>query len=292
LDKFSVILFGLTGAGNFGLKALVNSNQFEVLSVFTGKRQLNPFPYYETAPLYKLCEKHNIQCFEGLSVKDDNTYPIVKKFSPDLIVVSTFDQILPNKIIQIPKFGIINVHPSLLPQYRGANPIYWTLVNGEQKTGLTIVFIENGPVDGGRIVAQESISIDPSDTGGTLRKKLDQLSGEVLIGALSKVLIDSQNSFIKQNEDQATYFPRIKHEDYFIDLNNSAENIFNQVKALTPFPLARLIYENQIFQVTEIEWGEKKVTCGKQYSDHKIINLVCNEEILRIKVILNTQTSS
>jgi methionyl-tRNA formyltransferase len=152
LDKVRTILFGITGFGNSAVEALNKHAQIDLVAVLTSKREERPFAYYPCDHLYAM-------------VKERSTFDFIHSLSPELIVVSTFDQIITKAIIQIPKYGVINIHPSLLPRYRGATPTVWALINGEEETGVSIHFIEDETIDRGRIILQAPLKIMPEDTG-------------------------------------------------------------------------------------------------------------------------------
>ncbi len=120
-----VILFGLPGYGNNALKVLMNTSFIEVVGVFTVSKPPGPFPYYECKKLYDVAEKYEIPVYEGLKLKEEQTVQLIKDLSSDLIVVSSFNQIIPESVISIPTLGVINLHPALLPKYRGATPTVW-----------------------------------------------------------------------------------------------------------------------------------------------------------------------
>jgi len=187
-----------------------------------------------------------------LSLKDKITVEIIKNLSPDLIVVSSFNQIITQSIINIPKLGIINIHPSLLPKYRGATPTVWALLNGEKETGITIHFIENERVDCGRIISQAKLKIEPGDTDGSIRCKLAKLSEKVLIKAIRLISREGKEIFLGQNELEATCYPKRTLRDAEINLNSPFEDIVKKIRAMSPYPGAYLKYNGKRYLVRSV----------------------------------------
>jgi methionyl-tRNA formyltransferase len=208
LDRIKVILFGMTGFGNSALRVLKEASFAELIAVFTPARENGPYPYYKCNKIQDDVRKSGIPLYEGKTLKDRETYKLILSLSPDLIVVSTFRQIIPRDIISIPRLGVINIHPSLLPRYRGPTPVRWVLANKDKETGVTIHFIEDERIDAGRIISQLKLDILSGDTEGILRKKLAKLSERALSEALPLVINNSKEIFPRQNETEASYYPR------------------------------------------------------------------------------------
>lgn len=245
MDKINVLLFAMTGFGNNAFNILMKQPFINLSGVFTSKRLVTPFPYYKCEHLYKIAQKYNIPLYEGLSFKDKASVRVVKNLSPDLIVVSSFGQVIPQAVINIPKFGIINIHPSLLPKYRGATPTVWALMNGEKETGVTIHFIENEQVDCGRIILQTKLKIGANDTDGSIRCKLAKLSEKTLVRALHIIIKKGKKVFLGQNELEASYYPKRTVKDAEISLDSSFKDIVRKIRAMSPYPGARLAYNGE-----------------------------------------------
>lgn len=208
MEKVKVILFGMTGFGNNALNVFMKKPYIELIGVLAPKKQESPYPYYKCEKLHDVVIKKGIALYEGLNLKDKNNILLIESLSPDLIVVGSFNQIIPMDIISIPKLGVINVHPSLLPKYRGATPTVWALLNNEEETGVTVHFIDDEKVDSGRIISQAKLKIKPSDTDSSLRFRLAELSEEVLSDALDLIIIKGKKTFQQQDESRATYYPK------------------------------------------------------------------------------------
>ena len=219
MEKVKVILFGMTGFGNNALNVLIKKPYIELIGVLAPKKQESPYPYYKCEKLHDVLIKNGIALYEGLNLKDKNNILLIESLSPDLIVVGNFNQIIPMDIISIPKLGVINVHPSLLPKYRGATPTVWALMNNEEETGVTVHFIENEKVDSGRIVLQAKLKIKPLDTDGSLRFRLAELSEKVLSEAIDLIMTKDKKTFPQQDESRATYYPKRALKDAEINMD-------------------------------------------------------------------------
>ena len=188
------------------------------------------------SPVKQFGIDNEIEVIQPKKVKDEKIIKKIKEINPDLIVVVAYGKILPKEIIDIPKYGIINVHSSLLPKYRGASPIHSAILNGDMESGVSIMYIEEG-LDSGDVILQESCDILENDTLGTLHDKLKDLGAIVLEKAL-KLIEEGKVEATKQDESLATFVKPITKEQTKIDWSNTKEVIFNQIRGLNPFPAA------------------------------------------------------
>lgn len=249
MDKIKVLLFAMTGFGNAALKVLTRDPSVKLIGVVTPRRQNAYFPYYECEGLQEVALKSGIALYEDLTLNQNRAYQLIKTLSPILIVASSFNQIIPENVISIPKLGVINIHPSLLPKYRGATPTVWALMNGEKETGITVHFIEDERIDSGRIIIQNRLKIRPSDNDGTLRHRLAELSEKALSDALDLILTKDKNMFPLQNESEVTYYPKRMLKDAVINLNRPFKEIVNKIRAMSPYPGAYLKYNGKKYIV-------------------------------------------
>jgi methionyl-tRNA formyltransferase len=254
LDKVRTLLLGMTGFGNSAAEALNQQENVDLIAILTGKRQERPFPYYPCEHLHEMALKNGIPVHEGLRIKEKPTFDFIHSLSPDLIVVSTFTQVITKAVIQIPKFGVINIHPSLLPRYRGPTPTAWSLLNGEEETGISIHFIEDETIDSGRLIVQSRMKILPEDTDGTLRHKLAELSRAALSRAIDRVLTTDHASFPPQDESLATVFRKRTIQDAEISADRPFKEIINRIRAMTPYPGAYVMHRNLKYPVASAEF--------------------------------------
>jgi methionyl-tRNA formyltransferase len=252
LDKIKVLLLAMTGFGNNALEALLEMRSVEVVGVLMPKARTRFFPYYRCEQLQHIVKDIGISALEIDRLWDKKTKEKIRSASPDLMIVATFSKIIPQDVISIPRLGVINIHPSLLPKYRGATPTVWALINGETETGVTAHFIENEKIDSGRIISQVKLKISSSDTDGYLRYKLGRLSKKVLKKSISLVLAREKKYFLPQNETYATSYPKRTVKDAEIDMDRSFKEICNRIRAVTPYPGAKLRCNGREYIVDKI----------------------------------------
>jgi methionyl-tRNA formyltransferase len=185
-------------------------------------------------PVKVAAQELGLTIFQPKRVKDPEFIGILRTLTPEAIIVAAYGQILPKEILTLPKFGCINVHASLLPAYRGAAPINWAIIRGEQETGITIMLMDEG-MDTGAILMQESIPIGREDTAGALKEKLSSLGAKMIITALP-LLVSGKLIQVPQNGTKATMAPLLKKGDGLIDWHLSALEIHNRVRGLSPWP--------------------------------------------------------
>jgi methionyl-tRNA formyltransferase len=205
------------------------------------KRVLTPPPVKEGAV------KHGIPVFQPERLRAPEAVEQLRQIKADLIVTAAYGQILPKAILSLPAFGCINVHASLLPQYRGGAPIHRAIINGETKTGITIMYMAEG-LDTGDIISQIEIPITGEDTFGAVHDKLSEAGAHLLVKTLPALLNGSAQS-TPQNDAEASYAPNIKREDELIYWEHPAMDIYNQIRGLNPWPVAFTLLEGQVFKV-------------------------------------------
>lgn len=192
-----------------------------------------------------------LKVFEPQKLKDLTFLSILKELSPDLIVVFAYGKILPREILEIPKEGCWNIHLSLLPKYRGASPVQWTLLAGEKETGVTIMLMDEG-MDTGPILLQKRLSIEVEDNTQTLLQKLSKLS----VLALKETLKYWKEGKLKpkpQSNEGVSYAPLIKKEDGFFTFEEPAELILRKLKAFYPWPGVFTKYKGKILKIYAVE---------------------------------------
>ena len=195
------------------------------------------------SPVKKCAVANNIDVFQPEKIK--NEFEIMSEVNPDIIITCAYGQIVPESILNIPKYGCINIHASLLPKYRGAAPIQWVLLKNEEKTGVTLMYMDKG-MDTGDMIAKEEYLIKDSDTVGTLHDILSNIGVNLLKNNL-KAIINGTVLREKQNNEDATYAPMIKREDEHIDFNDNGKNIIGKIRAFNPWPLANtVINDNEV----------------------------------------------
>ncbi len=188
------------------------------------------------SPVKSWALEHDIEVFQPKKIRDEDAVDYLSKIECDIAVVAAFGQILPKSILDMPRFGCINVHASLLPKYRGAAPIQWAILNGEKKSGVTIMQMGEGLDDGDMLLTREVI-LDGTETGGSLFDDLAQLGGKAVVEALELIEQGSINP-VKQDESAATHVSMINKELGRINWSDAAERIERYVRGLNPWPSA------------------------------------------------------
>ena len=189
------------------------------------------------APSVKVCAlAHGVQIFQPDSIRTDDVIERLRTWRPDLIVVTAYGRILPDAVLALPRGGCINVHASLLPEYRGAAPIQWAIARGETRTGVTIMQI-NEKMDAGDILLQKAIALKSDETGGSLHDTLAGLGAHALVDAI-RGLKTGRLTAVPQDERAATYAPRLCKEDGEVDWSRSSVQIERRVRAFHPWPSA------------------------------------------------------
>lgn len=202
-------------------------------------------------PIKRLAEQYQIPVLQPEKVRTKAMVQTLREFTPDLIVVVAYGQILPETILQIPAHGCINVHASLLPKYRGAAPIHWAIMRGETETGITTMFMDKG-MDTGDMLVQHAMPIQEDDTAGTLHEKLAELGAETLLETLTQLEAGDLQR-LPQNHDAATYAPMLKKEDGKIDWQEHALTIIRKVRGLDPWPGAYTSYQGRIVKLLQVQ---------------------------------------
>jgi len=202
-----------------------------------------------TPPPVKIwAEKHNIKYLQPEKF-DESFIDQLKKKNNDLFIIVAYGKILPEKLINLPKLGSINIHYSLLPKYRGASPVESAILNGDTETGITIQKMEL-KMDSGPIIAKEIIEISPNEKAPELRKKLTKIGGELLIKTLP-LIIENKIKIISQDEAQATYCKKIKKENGLINLNDNPIKNYNKFLAYYNWPRTFFFKNNKRIIITD-----------------------------------------
>ena len=231
--KNSIIFFGTP---DFAVKSLdaIYSN-FNIQSVVTTPdRKSGRGQKLNESDVKKYAQKQNLNILQPDNLKDEGFINEVKKLDPDLIIVVAFRKI-PKEIFSIPKYGTINLHASLLPNYRGAAPINWCLINNETKTGVTTFFI-NEKIDQGDILLQEELIISNEDDFGLLYNKLSKVGAKLLVKTIKKVFSNNLNPSKQYIDTEIKLAPKLNSENTRIDWNKPVNKIIGQVKGLSPKP--------------------------------------------------------
>ncbi len=193
------------------------------------------------SPVKALAVERGIPVFQPERLRNPENVRVLEEAAPDMIVVAAFGQLLPKSVLDMPKYGCINVHASLLPAYRGAAPIQWAILNGESETGVTIMYMNEG-LDTGDILLRKSVEIAADETGGSLHDKLAILGGEALMEAIPKI-IDGTLLPIPQGETTTEYAKQLDKKMGNLDFTWPAAKLERYVRGLNPWPSAYTSYQ-------------------------------------------------
>lgn len=199
----------------------------------------------------KAAQALGIEVYQPVKVKEEEFLAQIKQLAPELIIVAAFGQLLPKALLNLPTYGCINVHASLLPKYRGAAPIQWAIINGEKVTGVTIMHMAEG-LDTGDMITKELVEITPQETGGSLHDKLAEAGSRALLRAISQIE-NGTAARTPQNEAEATYVGMLKKEAGYLDFSKPAEELERIVRAMNPWPSAYTGLSGKILKI----WGSK-----------------------------------
>ena len=235
-------------------------------------------------PVVDVARDNNISVYQFRSIKKEGVN-ILKELKPDIMVTAAYGQILSKEILDIAPKGVINIHASLLPKYRGSAPIQWAIINGEKKTGVTIMQTAIG-LDTGDILLKKEIDIEPYDNSITLTDKMSGLGAHALIEALD--LIEKGNAkFIAQDESQSSYYPMLNKDMGKIDWTKSAEQINCLIRGLSDWPGTYSTLWGEKYKIIEAQVNDKSypVKPGTIFNVDNCITVMCGEKSLDITVI-------
>ncbi|MCM1082315.1 MAG: methionyl-tRNA formyltransferase [Clostridium sp.] len=187
-------------------------------------------------PVKEMALNHDIVVYQPEKVKDAQMVERIKEIMPDVIVVAAYGQILPESILNIPRYGCINIHASLLPKYRGAAPIEWAIIDGEEITGVTTMYMEKG-LDTGDIIEKAEVKIEDTDTGASLRDKLAEKGAELILSTL-RALEEGSAKRVKQDDEKSCYAKMLTKELGSLDFSEPAHKLERLIRGLNPWPCA------------------------------------------------------
>ena len=198
-------------------------------------------------PVKACALEHGIPVLQPEKVKEPEFVEQLRSYEPDLIAVTAFGQILSEPILEMPKYGCINVHGSLLPKYRGAAPMQWSIIDGEKVTGITTMYMAKG-LDSGDMLLKAEVEITDEDTFATIHDKMSVTGANLLLDTLDQLEAGTLER-IPQDHDAATYAPMITKETGHIDWSKNRQDIINLIRGLNPVPAAYTIYEEEVLKI-------------------------------------------
>lgn len=222
--------------------------KYDVCAVFTQPDKPRGRKMVMTPPDVKVCAlEHNLPVYQPNTLKDGEALEIIKSYEPDAIVVAAYGKILPKEVIDYPRYGCINVHGSILPKYRGAAPIQWSVINGDKETGVTTMLMNEG-LDTGDMLLIEKTPIDINDTASSVFDRLADIGGKLLVETLIKAEKGELNP-IKQDDSLSTYAPMLDKNISEIDWNKDALTIHNLIRGLYSWPIAQTRFNGKKMKI-------------------------------------------
>ena len=248
--RVNIVFMGTPAFAVPSLEALL-AGGYKVVGVITQpdrpqgrKRILTPTPVKEAAL------RHGLPVLQPQKMRAPEAVEELAALRPDLIVTAAYGQILPKAVLDLPKFGCLNVHGSLLPTYRGGAPIQRSIINGEKETGVTLMYMAEG-LDTGDMIEKVVVPIEDEDNSGTMFEKLSVAGAKLLMEQLPLILNGTAKR-IPQNDAEASYAPNLSREDERIDWTASSRDIFNRVRGLVPFSGAFTLWNDEVFKIWSI----------------------------------------
>ena len=254
-----VIFLGTPDFAVGALEEIIKAGHEVVLVVTQPDKPKDRGKAMQYTPVKECALAHGIEVFQPVKVKEPENIEVLRKHQPDIIIVAAFGQIVPKSILDMPKYGCINIHASLLPKYRGAAPIQWAVINGEDVTGVTIMRMNEG-IDTGDMIAKKTVRLAEDETGGSLFDKLAQVGAQLCVETMD-IIEAGKAEYIPQNNEEATHTSMIRKELGLIDWNKSAVEIERLIRGLNPWPSAYTNLSGKTFKI----WKAKVVSEENTY---------------------------
>lgn len=255
------IVFMGTASFSLAVLQMLLENQYHVVGVVTqpdryvGRKKVLTMPDVKVEAL-----KYDIPVIQPVRIKED--YQAILDLQPDLIITAAYGQIIPQALLDAPRLGCVNVHASLLPLYRGGAPVHQAIIDGQEKTGVTIMYMVK-KMDAGDIISQKETPILQDDTVGILYDRLSDLGAKLLKETLPDIL-KGTNQRIPQDESLVTYAPTLSREDERIDWNLSAKQVYNKVRGTNPWPGSYTTYQGKTVKI----WAGQVHQCENAIKHH------------------------
>ena len=247
------------------LEEIIRAGHEVVLAVTQPDKPKGRGKAMQFPPVKECALEHDIEVFQPKRIRDDANVAYLKKYNADIIIVAAFGQILPKSILDMPRYGCVNVHASLLPKYRGAAPIQWAVINGDEITGVTTMRMDVG-LDTGDMIAKREVRVAEDETGGSLFDKLADVGAKLCVETMD-MLEKGTATFTPQNNEMSTHTSMITKELGNIDWKKPAVEIERLIRGLNPWPSAYTHLNNKTFKI----WKAKVVTEDSDYQPGCII---------------------
>ncbi|MBQ9549651.1 MAG: methionyl-tRNA formyltransferase [Lachnospiraceae bacterium] len=253
-----IVFMGTPDFASAALKKLIESGEDVVMAVTQPDRKKGRGKGIAISPVKECASENGIEVFQPERVKEASAVQYIRDRAPELIIVAAFGQILSKEILDIPKYGCINIHASILPKYRGASPIQSCIMAGEKETGVTIMRMDEG-LDTGDIILQRSIPIAEDETGGSLFDKLSELGASLMIEAVSD-LKEGKTEYTPQDSSKSSYTALLRKNSGRLDFSGEAVELERMIRALDPWPSAWTKYGEKTLKIWKAHVIEDNIT--------------------------------
>lgn len=285
-----IIFMGTAPLAAVSLEKLAAAREYQLVTVVTQPdRPKGRDLKLQPSAVKIVAQQFNLPVLQPLKARDPVFIDQLKGLEPDLIVVAAYGQILPQSILELPKYGCLNVHASLLPRWRGAAPIQWAILSDDPETGVTIMKMDAG-LDTGDMITKVATPISPQDNAQTLHDRLAQIGSDLLLATIPQYV----NNLVqpsRQPLEGMTYARKIEKEDGHLDWHQPARAVWNRVRAFTPWPGAyTYLVTNEKRQFLKI-WEAEIIACEQPlpgvvlHTDKQGIVVGCGQDALRVKVL-------
>ena len=282
MNKIKVVFMGTPEFSVPVLKMLIEKTEV-VMVVTQPDKEVGRKRILEASPVKKLALEHNIPVFQPSKIRNDFTNVVDTK--PDLLITCAYGQIIPKELLECAKFGAVNIHASLLPKYRGSAPINWAIINGDKKTGITLMYMDEH-MDTGDMIKWVETDIKEDDTYGSLYDRLSILGSKLLEDNLEYLVSENVKRY-KQDDEKSSLAPMIKRDIELIDFNDLGINIINKIRGLNPSPLAYTLINGEEFKIlsAEFEQSNSAKTGIIVEASKKRLGISCKDGIIYPKFV-------
>ena len=270
-----VIYMGTPDFSVGALEAIIKAGHEVVLVVTQPDKPKGRGKAMQASPVKECALSHGIEVFQPTKIRESENVEYLRKFGADIFVVAAFGQILPKSILDMPKYGCVNIHASLLPKYRGAAPIQWAVINGDEVTGVTTMLMNEG-IDTGDMIAKKQVRLAEDETGGSLFDRLADTGAELIVETM-KMLEEGTAEFTPQNSEEATHTSMISKELGSIEWSKPAAEIERLIRGLNPWPSAYTRLKGKTFKI----WKAQVVEVSSSYKPGTIIKIGKDELLVQ-----------
>ena len=274
-----IVFMGTPEFAEASLQKLLETDH-QIVGVFTQPDKPKGRGYKLVAPPVKeLALAHNIPVFQPQKMRDGTALEILQELQPDLIAVVAYGKILPKEILELPRYGCINVHGSLLPKYRGAGPIQWSVINGESVTGVTTMYMGEG-LDTGDMILKKETPIGENETYGELHDRLKEIGAQALVETI-ELIEQGKAPREVQDDSLSSYAPMLDKQIARLDFAKDAQTLHNLIRGLSPWPVAHTTVDGKLLKVHRAVLASGKGQPGEVIDSKKFI-VACKEGALEL----------